>query len=45
MWTWTEEQQTGALADALHKQIGGVRGEWSAALGSEHITAIRKLAL
>ena len=41
----TEERQTGALADALHKQVDGIRGEWPTALGSEHIATIRKLAL
>jgi len=40
-----EERQAGALADALHKQIDSVRGEWPAALGGEHIAAIRELAL
>lgn len=39
------ERQTGALADALHKEIDGIRMERSAALRREHVAAIWELAL
>jgi hypothetical protein len=35
--------EAGALAYALDKAVDGVRGEWPAALGGEHQSAVREL--